>query len=275
MEMAVDHGLRSLPATIYYDLHIRPFLERLSGYQWVNRRARNFHGNGQPQDFLSNPALGDPTSAPGAMRRAAIFAHLREPDTAAAATAIQMPLLFSDDFPNDPSVLWLTKVQYALLKRWAAGDFQAIAPALPPTELLPDALTRMQLQSCVGRAFWPGIEVSIRIYDPNIFFADDPFRLKLPGGLQPGMLTQGMSLPWQSDYLDCASEPNPAGAGVLYWWPAQRPNEVIPFGAGSAAMRDWATGISSGVDMAKRWHQLGIVRLTGPNDMQKEIERAI
>src|SRR5207302_87976 len=99
----------------------------------------------------------------------------------------------------------------------------------------------------------------------TIFFPDDPFRIKFPGALQPGMLTQSMSIPWQSDFLDCAVEANAAGT-TLYWWPAQRPNDVLPFGAATPAMRDWATGITDGADMTRRWHKLGVVRKTGPGD---------
>jgi hypothetical protein len=274
-EMAVDNGLRALPTTIYYDQHIRPLLARLSDYQWVNRRANNAHGTGKAQDFLSDADLGTPMSPAGSFRRQFIFPHLREPGTANAHATPEMPLLFSDDFPNDASVLWLTKVQYAMLKRWANDDFVATAPAPPPDELLPDRLTRMQLESCVGRAFWPGIEISIRIYDPSIFFSDDPFRIEVPGAIQPGMLTQSMSLPWQSDFLACAGEPNVAGTGILYWWPAQRPNEVLPFGSTTPLMRAWAAGITDGDDMTKRWHMLGVVRKTGPGDAQREIERAL
>ncbi len=273
-EMAVDNGLRTLPATVYFDQHVLPFLERLSGYQWVNREANSFHGTGKSQDFAPDPELGKPASAVGSARRQFIFPHLREPGTGNPHDSREMPLLFSDDFPNDPSVMTLTKVQYAILKRWAADDFQTTAPTPPPPELLPDAMTRMQLESCVGRAFWPGIEISIRIYDRTIFFADDPFRIR-PGALQPGMLTQSMSIPWQSDFLDCAGETNPVGPRRLYWWPAQRPNEVLPFGSASPLMRAWATPISDGKDMTRRWHKLGIVRKTGPGDAQREIERTI
>jgi hypothetical protein len=136
---------------------------------------------------------------------------------------------------------------------------------------MPDALTRVALEACVGRAFWPGIEVSIRIYDRTIFFADDPFRIALPGPIKPGLLTQSMSIPWQSDFLDCHKEPNQAG-DELAWWPAQRPNEVLP-DAAPATPQPWSRGIVDGLDMVKRWHLLGIVRKVAGE--QHEIERMI
>jgi len=273
-EMAVDNRLRSLPATVYYDQHIRPIFERLSGYQWVNADAKKkrAHGDGAMQDFLADATLGDPKSPSGAKARANILDHLREPGKPAAPKPREMPLLFSDDYPDDPSVLWLTKVQFALLKTWATNNFKPTSPTPPPVELLPDALTRLQLQSCVGRALWPGIEISIRIYDRRIFFADDPFRIQFPGAIQPGMLTQSMSLPWQSDFFDCSSDAHGSGS-ELYWWPAQRPNEVFPFGG--AAMRDWDQDIADGDDMTRRWHRLGVVRKTGSGNSQNEIERLI
>ncbi len=273
MEMAVDNGLRKLPSDIVYDLDIRPLFERLSGYQWVNQGARNFHGNNHPKDFLHNATLGDLSSVAGQTDRVDIFQHLRKPGTANAPNATQMPLLHSDNFPNDNSVLWLTKVQYELLRQWSSNNFKVVPSAPRPAELLPDALTRMQLQSCVGRAFWPGIEISMRIYDPTIFYPDDPFRIKLGGAVEPGMLTQSMSIPWQSDFLDCAEEPNAAGT-TLYWWPAQRPNKTLRSG-GTAAMVDWRGSIADGKDMTQRWHQLGVVRTVGPGATQKEIERLI
>jgi hypothetical protein len=184
-----------------------------------------------------------------------------------------MPLLFSDDFPSDNSVLWLTQVQYSILKSWAANTFQPKAPPATSPELLPDGLTRMALEACVGRAFWPGIEMSISIYNPANFFTDDPFRIQFPGGtIQPGFLTQSMSIPWQSDFFDCAQETNPAGT-LLYWWPAQRPNQVSR--TGFASVQEWDDGITGGKDMVVRWHKLGIVRTTDPSGNQTEIERTM
>jgi hypothetical protein len=273
-ELAVDNGLRAIPNPVFYDEHILPILTRVSGYQWVNARARSKHGTGKAFDFLTLPRwkdLGDPTNATAAAQRKDIVEHLRPPGTDSAPTSPEMPLLHSDDFPNDDSVLWLTKVQFALMEAWAANTFQLKAPAKPP-ELVAEGLTRMALEACVGRAFWPGIEVSIRIYDKTIFFADDPFRIANPGPIQPGLLTQGMSLPWQSDFLECNKEDNHAGF-ELAWWPAQRPNEVLP-DATPTTSQAWSRGITDGADMINRWHLLGIVRKVASGE-QHEIERRI
>lgn len=274
-EMAVDNQLRSIPNPVFFDRDIRPLLERVSGYQWVNTGAFRNHGRGRLQDFLAPQRLqilADPASPTGKQLRKTLLGHLREPGKDSAPDAPEMPLLHSDNFPDDASVLWLTKVQYALLQAWANNQFQTQAPPAPMPELEADALTRMALEACVGRAFWPGIEVSIRIYDRTIFFPDDPFRIANPGPIQPGILTQSMSIPWQSDFLDCAEESNRSG-DILAWWPAARPNQVLTARAPTTPV-PWSDGIHGGADMVQRWHMLGIVRKMANGD-QLEIERQL
>ena len=271
-ELAVDRNLLSLPDPVYFDKHIFPILQRVVDYQWVNRYARANHGKGQQYEFTSAAwnDLGDPASSTGSMRHQMLRDHLRPPGTLGAPVAPEMPLQFSDNYPNDPSVLWLTKVQYALIQAWANDRFQPTAPPAPP-ELLPDGLTRMALEACIGRAFWPGIEVSIMIYDSNIFFQNERFRIANPGPIQPGMLTQSMALPWQSDFLACAWEGN--GISGKAWWPAQRPDDVLPENAPNDPV-PWKRGIMGRADMINRWHKLGIVRQVASGDYV-ETERVI
>ena len=57
--------------------------------------------------------------------------------------------------------------------------------------------------------------MGIRIVDKANFIADQSFRIAVPGPLQPGMLTAGMSLPWLTDFLACAFPESGKG-----WWPA-------------------------------------------------------
>jgi hypothetical protein len=117
-EVAVDTGLRAIPNPVFYDQHILPIFERLSGYQWVNARARAKHGVGNQFDFLGAAwsDLADPAAATGKAHRQRIFEHLSPPGSASAPKSPGMPLLHSDTFPHDDSVLWLTKVQFALLQ---------------------------------------------------------------------------------------------------------------------------------------------------------------
>jgi hypothetical protein len=271
-ELAVDRNLLAFPNPVYFDKHIFPILARVVGYQWVNRYARSKHGKGQQYEFTAAAwqDLGDPTSASGSTKRKMLRDHLRPPGASGAPMAPEMPLQFSDNYPADPSVLWFTKLQYGLIEAWANDQFQATAPPEPP-ELLPTGLTRMALEACIGRAFFPGIEVSILIYDSNIFFASEPFRIANPGPIQPGILTQSMALPWQSDFLACQWE----GSGIIgkAWWPAQRPDDVLPEQAPGNAV-PWARGIMGRADMIARWHKLGIVRKVASGDYV-ETERAL
>ena len=56
-------------------------------------------------------------------------------------------------------VLPPTAIQYKIMQAWADGDFvNDLGESLSDHELLPDALTRMALESCVGGALDPGIE---------------------------------------------------------------------------------------------------------------------
>jgi hypothetical protein len=81
----------------------------------------------------------------------------------------------------------------------------------------PAGLDRAALEACVGAAFYPGIEASWKMRD--VFKYVEPFRLD-PQSLSPGDISQQMSLPWQTDFVDCAYE------DPYVWWPAQRPINV-------------------------------------------------
>jgi hypothetical protein len=271
LEVAYDRGLQSLPNPVYFDKHIAPILRRVVGYQWVNKYARSRHGQGQLYDFTSPiwSNLGDPTSTAGSMQRKMLFDYLRPPGAAEAPSSPEMPRIFGDNYPDDTSVLWMTKLQHAAMKSWASDSFELMSPP-ESAELLPDALTRMAIESCVGRAFWPGIEVSIAIYDKAIFFPDEAFRVAIPGSVQPGMLTQSMAIPWQSDFLACRWE---GGSDGRAWWPAQRPDDVL-LSSSPQSPQPWQRGIMGRADMIARWHQLGIVRkvFTGA---QFETERTL
>ena len=63
--------------------------------------------------------------------------------------------------------------------------------------------SKAALEACVGGAFFPGIEVSWKVRD--VFRYVEPFRLD-PECLSPGDISQQMSLPWQTDFVDCAYE---------------------------------------------------------------------
>ena len=158
-------------------------------------------------------------------------------------------------------VLPLTVTQYKIMRAWADGDFvNDLDKPLPDDELLPDALTRMALESCVGAALDPGIEVSAAVlFDGHRYLDGEPYRLS-PAAVRPGDVTQYNAVPWQADFLTCRWEeldgPWPKRLG---WWPAQRPDDVYPV-LGAAEMVPWIRGLGEDYqDMIDRWDRLGIV----------------
>ena len=87
----------------------------------------------------------------------------------------------------------------------------------------------------------------------------EPFRLS-PALVRPGQLTEGMALPWQADFNDCADS----------WWPSQRPNNVYA-SAGSVpdVPVNWADGVYTGNSpvsrkrMVEKFGLLGFVASDG------------
>jgi hypothetical protein len=127
--------------------------------------------------------------------------------------------MWSDFYPKKITAT-LTPHQYSVMAAWANGDF--IDDWRPATKSIrrvtPLGLDRAALEACVGAAFGPGIEVSWKIRD--VFKYRAPFRLD-SRKLTPGIITQQMSIPWQSDFVGCRDE------SPFVWWPAQRPIDVI------------------------------------------------
>jgi hypothetical protein len=57
-------------------------------------------------------------------------------------------------------VLPLTMTQYRIMQAWERGDFiNDLNQPVRDDELLPEALTRVSLEACLGAALYPGIEV--------------------------------------------------------------------------------------------------------------------
>jgi hypothetical protein len=153
----------------------------------------------------------------------------------AQATAAFMPPLSGDGGgrrEGNPSTwLTVTSLQYMRLKLWARGAFPPEAAdagseeARPSgachTGLTPAELDRAALENCVGGGFFPGIEVSSRIRNGSLYVKDgssagDRYRLDHKN-LWAGALTEQMAVPWQADFADCEG----------FWWPAQRPAQVV------------------------------------------------
>lgn len=213
-QVAIDQGLipnpfsnpRFMPS---FNRDIYPILRRADQMRWVFANSNTGH------TFQIGP--GDPNL------RAHIFRQFRVPSGHPAepgAGTGRMPFVWSDLY-QDPAVNGtLTLTQYRIMQAWALGNFEddwnGSAPSLS-FDIKPDGLDRSALEACVGAAFFPGIEASWKMRD--VYKYVEPFRLD-PSSLSPGDISQQMSLPWQTDFVDCAYE------DPYVWWPAQRPIDV-------------------------------------------------
>jgi hypothetical protein len=256
-------------AGVSFARHVFPILRRVAQMRWVSRTAESGHGDSQGGDFLQANLLAllrDPNpvvSSPAFRARRKVVSRLRVPQgvmpPADLPTSIRnMPKLNREE--DSGRELTLTPLQYERMILWWHGQFDPdagvdlSAPA-PSFEQIVDpweqvrALDRAGLESCVGGSFFPGIEGSRRLRDPGVWAA--PFRLR--SDLEPGEVTEGMSLPWQTDFLACADD----------WWPAQRPNQVrVRIPAPSPALTRAAWDRQSGGRKAfveGNWARMGFV----------------
>lgn len=232
-----------------FNTEIYPILHRTVQSAFVFAPASVAHVTIHPNwKLLASNAAGDKAI------RDAVFGMLRAPTTKPTALKPDMPKLLGDE-PYDltrkdavPKQLYhqrvrvtLTPTQYALMKQWADGKFVGgtgiPAPPMGPFQITPAGLDRAALESCVGAAMYPGIEVSWLVRAASLFVA--PFRIKhgaaspylgdKPGIVRAGHLSRQMALPWQADFLMCRTEEVVAPdlfVGKWGWWPAQRPDNV-------------------------------------------------
>ncbi|WP_165065755.1 LodA/GoxA family CTQ-dependent oxidase [Paludisphaera rhizosphaerae] len=279
-QVAVDKGELAAPASPSFTRDIQPILARAVGYQWVNRRARQGHSGNRPGHFARNWALlANPATGPAIA--ADVLNRLRDPrvspipDPAEPNAGLWMPRLH--DETNSQQVLPLTRVQYGYLAAWADGTYTDDLTSPPPDDPGPEGLTRTVLRACSGGAFFPGIEAGRIMKDPATYAA--PFRIDA-AVVKPGQITQGNALPWQADFYACRWEPHGGGGNGLAWWPAQRPDHVLPEAAPAGPPLDWDRGISGdlGPDgLVKAWHRLGVIveRIISGQAMMVETERVL
>lgn len=227
---AVEAGLLPERKEVSFERDIVPVLTRAMGYQWVNQSATRGHrravdmGRGAERvgDFFEPDhlaQLSDPGER-GAAARKRVFGVIRQPSADPAtqkrqATPAFMPQLSGDNgtaTPGNPGTWFtVTPLQYRRLSQWADGEFTTGTDA--GEEDLPTRLDRAALEACVGGPFFPGIEMSKRCREPERYIAPFRFRPDQP----PGCMTENMAVPWQADFTDCRH----------FWWPAQRPDDVI------------------------------------------------
>jgi hypothetical protein len=147
------------------------------------------------------------------------------------------------------------------MQAWARGEFvNDLHQPSSVEELLPDALTRVSLESCAGAALYPGIEANDYIMNfPERFVESEPFRISHQA-VRPGEVTQYNAVPWQADFHYCRWEEERRGiARCMGWWPAQRPDDVHKR-AGSPEMVPWARGLGPDYqEMIDHWDRLGMV----------------
>ncbi|PCH38726.1 hypothetical protein WOLCODRAFT_161779 [Wolfiporia cocos MD-104 SS10] len=301
------------PGEVQFYEHIWPMLSGTYELSWVNEKAFQGHGPAGLGNFLSMEHDLSRKDATYASLRKQIFGRLRKPEykDPAQASTTYMPRLSGDDgdaiepgqiIPSSGVPIKrfaaLTALQYARFEKWAAGIFSADTSRWQeyetieavPVNMQPLSLTLAALEHSTGDPLYPGLETYWIAKDPDIYLIESqspwtegdsvpPFRINHEK-VQPGHLSRGLSLPWQSDFSLCNT----------HWWPSGRPDDVINImdwttGAGkveSVSMNDfideisprrkqWARGLRDtpdypqdyypgSTDMVRNWQKLGFVR---------------
>ncbi len=226
---------------------IYPLLDRALLQRQVHNpeASKSYHASfaGMEQE------LGTVASSRGRRLRRSIFGYMRNPSGNDGSEPLLMPKGLGDNYsdtegPRENYFMSLTRVQFALLERWAHGEFEedwdeAAARAIP-REITAEGLERASVENSVGGPFFPGIDCSWMVRRPELYAA--PFRVKHSGvafpdtarlPIGPGFFSQQMALPWQADFFQCKKQFFPPehvkydGDGMYHmWWCAHRPDDV-------------------------------------------------
>ncbi|MBT9557020.1 MAG: LodA/GoxA family CTQ-dependent oxidase [Myxococcales bacterium] len=257
---------------------IQPILVAAYNLWYVNELVNAKHNS------LINVNLGS-TSSKYATARKRVVSYMRPPLGATGPTGPRtMPKLLGDDpyiggLPEAVRNLPLTNVQYAMLRRWADGNFTP-GTSNPPLAITPHGLDKAALENAVGGAFFPGIEFGWQFRNPVLWA--EPFRLDVYANsgylgeenqlIGPGHFSRQMAVPWQADFNDCRNE------GNYGWWPSQRPTAALPSATATKRL-DWARPTSRFVggnvestheDMVTNWSKFGFVVEEGNVFVEKE-----
>lgn len=263
---------------------IYPILRSSALLPFVSARAALGHSAGRGGYYLSEELMrlvsNNDTDPDSDARRARVnvLSRIRPPGARNPTElgAADMPRL-PRQVMKEPGPKWdigsVTDLQYALLQKWAAGDFTADWGVVPhewqpledlPAAQQPGALDRAALEASCGTPLYPGIE-SWRILRDHRQFADAA--LRIAPGVNPGDFTMGNALPWQADYLDCTDA----------WWPIQRPTEVSRNGESgqSWAVPAWGEYEDQPAyrQMVQNWWRLGFVVTADNGASYEEVER--
>jgi hypothetical protein len=259
----VDAGMLAAGPVDFAE-EILPIFARLVDLQWVSAGFFQSNGWGSRGDWLCEETLerlADASPANAAFRRR-VFSTFRNPAfTRAQPDAV--PQLYGDhtEFPLDNNREWfaVTPLQYRQLRAWAQGDFSSsIEVRRSPTSLealplqqQPAALDRAALDSVLGGAFHPAIEVPWTLRTREIW--EKPFRLRVRSdsfelqdygselttrivysrggplqGVSPGDLTHWLGEPWHADGASCRSGYQRSISLILpTFWPARIPTQVL------------------------------------------------
>ncbi|QSQ20102.1 LodA/GoxA family CTQ-dependent oxidase [Pyxidicoccus parkwayensis] len=266
------HGGKPLKLQTFrpvFQRDVEPLLVRARGQRWLQEDVRTGHG-----PVLDDPALADPSPTEAVARvRSRVMERIRPPPPA-PSTVRQMPKLFGDDYEgrhkeDAPNQQWLAlpPLQYAILQRWAAGQFVSVATP-PAAEVTPWGLDQAALENCAGGSFFPGIDVGWQCRHPELYL--EPFRIRhgAPSTylrdedvVRAGHFSRQMALPWQADFLACTFEPD----NNMGWWPAARPVHVAGSTSGPWAPPQW--GFKT---MVAHWSELGFVVQRGEKFVEAE-----
>ena len=104
----------------------------------------------------------------------------------------------------------------------------------------------------MGGALFPGIEMSWTVREKELYAA--AFRINSDWH-RPGDITKYMCVPWQADFYDCKDT----------WWPAARPDDVIPQNVFEEVDKAWRPGqpqVSEALEGRVKWDRgLGVSTL--------------
>jgi hypothetical protein len=262
--------------------HIYPIFRRTAQQHWVTKEADGAHAPGMQADFsrpdilrlLRDPNAAETSPAYGARNHVLNWLAVPPGVDQQPGEYPLMPKLERELDTDRP--LTLTRLQFLRMVRWAKGDFDPDegvdldAPA-PAFEQIADvaeqtrALDKAGLDSAVGGSFYPGLEASRFMREESIWAA--PFRVR--DEVPAGALTEGMALPWQTDFLAC-------GEG---WWPANRPDRVKrrdPANPAEFIDTDWEFGgISTESFTETDWARMAFVVQDGDAFVESELDEGV
>ena len=242
---------------------VLPIFLRMTDMQWVNAGYLARYGFGSQRDWARpdiQRRLADASLANRGFRQS-VLGLFRNP----AYTEVQPdlePQMYGDTVMLPPNLTsarqWyaLTRLQYAHLRSWAAGAFDAgtsvASSSLPeiPTGDQPRSLDRAALDACLGGAFHPGVEFpwiarvhwiwtdDLRLrdattrpdftdYGPELTPQIAMSRSGPLSRLGPGGYVQWMGTPWHADSSSCRYGYQRVSPQLPGFWPARIPNAVL------------------------------------------------